>query len=181
MSLVDRAERRRLASIAMGQVGVREEGGNNCGPKVREYQSATWLEPAAWPWCAAFVDWCVREWVRPMGKDLLFGKESAEAWRPKTAGAFDLLNWATMKGMKILPPLADIEAGDIVIYDMSHCGIVTADQYREKLTGRFTKTFEAVEGNTGSAGGRDANTGDGVFLKVRPRLMVRNFIRLTRE
>lgn len=181
MSLVDRAERRRLATIAMSQVGVREEGGNNCGPKVREYQSATWLEPAAWPWCTAFLVWCVREWIKPLPKnDLLFGRETGDAWRPKTAGAFDLLNWAKIKGMKILPPRADIEAGDLVVYDMSHCGVVTADQYHERLTERATKTFEAVEGNTGPAGGRDANTGDGVFLKVRPRLMVRNFIRLTR-
>lgn len=160
---------------------MREEGGNNCGLKVREYQSATWLEPAAWPWCAAFVDWCVRAWVYPMRTAPLFGPETGEGWRPKTAGAFDLLNWAKLKGMTVLPPLADIEAGDIVVYEMSHCGIVMVDQSRERLTGKLTKTFEAVEGNTGPSGGRDAHTGDGVFLKVRPRSAVRGFIRLERK
>lgn len=181
MSLADRVERCRLAAIAMHEVGVREEGGNNCGPRIREYQGATWLEPAAWPWCAAFVDWCVRAWVYPMkAEDPLFGRETAEGWRPKTAGAFDLVNWANLKGMKVMPPSANIEAGDIVIYKMSHCGIVTADQYRERLTGRLTKTFEAAEGNTGPEGLRDANTGDGVFLKVRARSLVRNFVRLVR-
>lgn len=179
MSLADRAERRRLATIAMGQVGVREEGGNNCGPKVREYQSATWLEPAAWPWCAAFVDWCVRAWVYPITRDPLFGKEEVKGWLPRTAGAFDLLNWAELKGMRILSKLDDVEAGDIVIYDMSHCGIVTADQARKRLT-VSRSAIEAVEGNTGPAGGRDANAGDGVFLKMRSRLLVRNFIRLER-
>ena len=41
----------KLVEIALSQVGVKEVGGNNKGAKIREYQSATNLTPAAWPWC----------------------------------------------------------------------------------------------------------------------------------
>jgi len=41
----------KLANIAMSQIGVKEVGGNNKGAKIREYQAATNLKPAAWPWC----------------------------------------------------------------------------------------------------------------------------------
>lgn len=38
-----------LVQIALAEVGTREEGGNNCGKDIREYQAATWLEPGPWP------------------------------------------------------------------------------------------------------------------------------------
>lgn len=41
----------KLIAIASAEVGVREEGGNNRGERIREYQSATDLNPGAWPWC----------------------------------------------------------------------------------------------------------------------------------
>ena len=53
-----------LVKIALSQVGVKESGGNNNGPEVRKYQSATELKPASWPWCAAFTGWIIREWLK---------------------------------------------------------------------------------------------------------------------
>ena len=38
-----------LAQIAAKEVGVREVGGNNNGERIRDYQVATDLAPAAWP------------------------------------------------------------------------------------------------------------------------------------
>ncbi len=63
----------KLIAIAESQVGVREIGGNNRGDKIREYQTATDLAPGAWPWCAAFTDWCIKEWLedRIRSHDLL--------------------------------------------------------------------------------------------------------------
>jgi len=169
---LDRSE---IARIALSQDGVREVGGNNQGPQVVEYQAATWLAPAAWPWCAAFVDWCIREWLRKVDHfDPLFGGMSPEAWRPKTAGATDLERWARERRLVILPRTAPTQAGDIVIFAFSHCGIVTSDHPRA------TALLRTVEGNTGPAGLRDAESGDGVFQKKRPRTVVRSLIRLER-
>lgn len=39
------ALRTRLVSIAAGQLGVREEHGENRGEQIEEYQRATWLTP----------------------------------------------------------------------------------------------------------------------------------------
>jgi hypothetical protein len=53
-----------LVDLALAEVGVREEGCNNRGPRICEYQAATWLKPAPWPWCAAFICWLIREWLK---------------------------------------------------------------------------------------------------------------------
>lgn len=159
-----------LADIALKEVGTREEGGNNCGPKVREYQGATWLKPGPWPWCAAFVCWCVRQWVKQVGpKDPIFGRWAADAWRPQTAGAFDLENWAKDRKLPVLGPKSEAHPGDIVVFDMSHCGIVVGDHAANSLF------IDTVEGNTGSQSQRD---GDGVWRKKRSRVMVRSIIRI---
>ena len=59
-----------------------------------------------------------------------------------------------------------LHTGDIMVFDMSHIGIVFDDY------GTRVKTIEA---NTGATGGRD---GDGIFEKDRPREIARDFIRL---
>lgn len=162
-----------IAAIALKEVGVQEVGGNNCGPRVREYQAATWLKPDPWPWCAAFVCWVIREWVKQIGpKDPIFGRWAIEAWRPRTAGAYDFENWAKERKLAVLPPKAEAHPGDIVVFDMSHCGIVVGDHAANSL---FVDT---VEGNTGPAGLRDSNTGDGVWRKKRSRTMIRSLIRI---
>ena len=67
----------KLADVAMSQVGVREVGGNNRGAKIRTYQAASNLAPGAWPWCAAFADWCVQQWLAyPEAKKWLSLKSS---------------------------------------------------------------------------------------------------------
>ena len=168
--MATKAEREELAFIALEEVGVQEEGGNNCGPRVRMYQAATWLKPAAWPWCAAFVDWCVMMWL-PLLPEA--SPETKKGWRPQTAGAVGLERWAKSKGLKVLKRDAAVESGDIVVFDMSHCGIAVSDCAK----GAPIKT---VEGNTGSAGKRDSETGDGVWKKTRDRALVRSIIRLER-
>ena len=76
-----------LVKIALSQVGVKESGGNNNGPEVRKYQSATELKPASWPWCAAFTGWIIREWLKDKENTEWLGLKTLtpEQWRPKTA------------------------------------------------------------------------------------------------
>jgi hypothetical protein len=162
-----------LVGIAEGEVGVREEGGNNRGGRIRVYQAATWLQPDPWPWCAAFVCWCVREWLRHPGVSHQLGIQDVEKWRPKTAGAFDFARWAREKGLRILPEQAEVKAGDLVIFDFSHIGIVV----NGALSG--SQFIETVEGNTNGKGERDSESGDGVWRKKRARHLAKQFIRLT--
>lgn len=153
----------KLAEIAIRQVGKLEQGGNNLGYDVVKYQGATNLDPGPWPWCAAFVCWCIREWTLNRTID----------WRrPVTAAAFGFEKWARDNGLILLPEQAACEPGDVVIYDMSHCGIIVA------AADQGSKLIEAVEGNTGVTGARDSNLGDGVYRKRRPRPMVRSFVRI---
>jgi hypothetical protein len=91
-----------------------------------------------------------------------------EKWRPKTAAAFGLEDWAKKNGLLVLTDSLknQLRTGDLMIFDMSHAGIVVNDE--------GTKVF-TTEGNTGPAGGRE---GDGVWEKVRQRSEARSFIRL---
>ena len=162
-----------LTEIAQSQVGVKEVGGNNRGPKIRQYQSATNLAPAVWPWCAALVDWCVLQWLKnPSAVSWLnLQRTSPESWRPKTASAFGLLKWARDRPhtVTILSESETPRQGDIVVFDFSHCGIVT---------GSKGKTIFTVEGNTNGRGERDSVSGDGVWAKIRPVSLVRNYLRI---
>ena len=162
-----------LAQIAAEQIGVREEGGNNNGRKIRDYQKATDLKPASWPWCAAFVDWCIAEWLdRPGVRDWLNLQASTpEEWRPKTALAYGFLGWAKArpKTTIILHDRELARPGDLVVFDFSHVGIVESDSGHQLIT---------IEGNTNGRGERDSESGDGVWRKARQKTIARNFIRI---
>lgn len=161
-----------LAHIAASQVGVRESS-RNAGDKVRAYQLATTLKPARWAWCAAFVCWCVREWLAiPAAAGWLgLRHRTPDSWRPKTARAFGFRDWARGRPntTKILPPSAPVEAGDLVIYEFSHVGIALKD---------LGSRIEVVEGNTNNAGSRESLGIDGVFRKVRCRTLVLCLVRI---
>lgn len=154
-----------LARIAEAEIGVREIGGNNRGPRVREYQGATWTEPGVWPWCAAFVCWIIREWMKSPSV-----QQIAKFHRPRTTGAFDFIRWAKDEGLKVLGENERCRRGDIVVFDFSHIGLVTADSERGEI--------ESVDGNTNGKGERDSESGDGVWRKYRPRSDAKAFIRL---
>ncbi|MFZ0615429.1 MAG: CHAP domain-containing protein [Chthoniobacterales bacterium] len=160
----------KLAKIAESQVGVRESG-TNSGGSIRKYQEATSLDPGAWPWCAAFVDWCIAEWLKDDEVIAWLGLKvrTPEAWRPKTALAYGFLGWAKDRPntTEVLMPSAKAQAGDIVMYTFSHVGIVLSDN---------GKTLQTVEGNTNGEGSRE---GDGVYFKTRAKSLVRRYVRIT--
>ena len=162
-----------LVQIAAKEVGTKEQGGNNKGPRIREYQAATWLAPAPWPWCAAFVDWCVMRWLdNYVVRDWLnLTKETAAVFRPQTAGAWDLANWARNHRDRVSILTEDAKAlpGDIIIFDFSHVGIIEADR---------GDNFTTIEGNTNGNGTRDSDSGDGVWRKTRARSLAKNLLRI---
>ena len=140
----------KLVELAKSQVGVEEVDGTNCGEMVNTYKSATNLPPhEAWPWCAAFVCWLVREAIRTDGPYTFA--------RPTTAGAWDLENWSKKQDNSthtLRSPGNDIKAGDIVIFKFSHVGLC--------VRGAEAGRIRTVEGNTDAAGSRE---GGGVFQK----------------
>lgn len=164
----------KLAKIALSQVGVKEEGGNNNGSQIRKYQAATNLKPASWPWCAALTSWVTREWLKdPEAIEWLGLKVmTPEQWRPKTAAAFGYISWAKERPAttKVFSNKAKPHVGDFAIFDFSHIGIVAKVLSDGK--------FQCVEGNTNGRGTRDSTSGDGVWLKTRSPSLVRNFVRI---
>lgn len=168
------ALRRRLVEIARREVGTMEHPRNsNKGKRIQEYQRATWLDGTGWPYCAAFVCWCVREW----GKDqavrdaLKLTKAGFEKWRPKTPAAYGLHEWGRQQGLYQIDENANpgeyvLHTADLVTFDFSHCGILETDEAGRIFT---------IEGNTDAGGSRE---GGGVYAKTRARSAARRFIRL---
>lgn len=175
----------KLIKIVNAEVGVSEDPGkNNSGKKITEYQRATSLAPGAWPWCAAFTAWALREWLRDFSVQEFFGLKDDEVFdfRCRSARAFDWQKWATNKGFKVYVEASDtkapaelVKAGDIIIYNFSHIGIAVADQPTLK------DRVQVVEGNTNKAGARDSTTGDGVWLKKRNPVEILCIIRMTEK
>lgn len=164
--------RQRLIDIARREVGTTESPpGSNSGARIVQYQRATDLGGTGWPWCAAFVCWCVREWLKDADVRValkLKTPAAAEKWRPKTAAAFGFHTWAEDRGLLVMSDSSSniLHTGDLMTFDMSHIGLVVDD------TG---DTISTIEGNTSTAGSRD---GGGVFAKTRHRSEARHFIRL---
>lgn len=177
MNLISPIEaRKRLMKIVSAEVGTIEHGGNNRGKRVVEYQRATWLKPGPWPWCAAFVCWCILQWLDDeevcAALGIKYNDAAIEKWRPQTAGAFDFERWARSKGLQVLDETAEVRAGDLVVFDFSHIGFVAEDAHTRTLI------IHTTEGNTNGKGLRDSLSGDGVWPKDRERQLARTFIRL---
>lgn len=157
-----------LVQVASAEIGVQEVNGTNCGPRVDEYKAATWLNPkVGWPWCAAFVCWCVREAMTLTGV-----KETKTFKRPRTAGAWDFENWSlaqdgTTNTKK--PHRGDILPGDIVIFTFSHIGIATSSPDKNG-------NVRTIEGNSNKAGSRE---GGSVVVQKRHLSKIRSRIRIT--
>ena len=133
-----------IARIALAEVGVEEKPrGSNRGPRVDEYQAATWLERHQWgAWCAAFICWVLREAMIADGRKFTFK-------RPKTAGARDFRRWSLEQDASTRTkdkPGADIQPWDILIFNFPHIAfaVTKPDKYG---------FVETVEGNTNEEGG----------------------------
>lgn len=161
-----------IVKIASAEIGTEEVKGSNCGPRVNQYKAATNLDPKeAWPWCAAFVCWVVREALKATGV-----KETATFKRPTTAGALDLENWSLRQDdstqTRVPPRKADLLPGDIITFKFQtggHTGFAVSAPDKNG-------DFYSVEGNTDQAGSRE---GGGVFRKRRNVSQLHGRIRFT--
>lgn len=152
-----------IATTAEAEIGVRETRKNG-SDRISTYQSCTWLPVGPWPWCAAFVDFCIARAVDE------FGIVTFKI--PKTAAAWDFENWCrsvdnTVKLKKTKPGIQSVSRGDVVIFTFSHVGIATSGT-------NMAGMVSTVEGNTNSQGSRE---GDGVYRKVRHISKIRSIIK----
>lgn len=174
------AIRQQLVEIARRDVGKVEQTPNRA-PWIQRYWEATNAQslysvtnPAYRgrpPYCAAAVCYWVREWL--LRKEVLDALKmtaaQAERWRCKSPAAFGWLDWAKKAGLEILSdrPTERLRVGDIMVFDISHIGIVKDDDDANNVW--------TIEANTGNGSVRD---GDGCFERVRTRSAARAFIRL---
>lgn len=156
-----------ILALAAKEVGTEEIDGTNCGPRVNEYKAATNLPPQdAWPWCAAFVCWLVREAMNACGI-----KETAKFKRPTTASAWGFEAWSLAQDNTTQTRRlhhGDIEAGDIVIFTFTHIGIATGPPINGMVP--------TIEGNTDGSGSRE---GGAVLRKSRRVEQIKCRIRFT--
>lgn len=141
-----------LVQIALSQVGVHEEGGNNSGPIVEMYQRVIGKAEKE-PWCVSFVQWCVRQVdEKYKSETILFPTESSQLLWSKTPHV-----------ARVTQP----ELGCVVVWtkykgdtplSIGHVGIV-----KEIIHDGYMLT---VEGNT-SPGDGIQREGDGVYVKRR--------------
>ena len=171
-----------LAAIAEEQLGLQEDPrGSNRGAALQKFFEADNLtipnpEPGTlnpkpqitdgYPWCAAFVSWCVQEWERRVQSSGF--RVGAQFIAPRLAAVAQFPDWARENNCLISKPWTAgwPLRGDIVIFNFSHCGIVA------EITGRH---FSSVEGNTNKDGGPE---GYKVASKLRDYSQVSRFIRL---
>lgn len=168
--------RKLLIDIARAEVGTREEGTSNSGPRVRQYQAATSLGGTGWPWCAALVCWCIRKWIQipdvAAAIKSRYNVTDLERWRPKTAAAFGFHEWAEDHGALMFDDSGKttLHTGDIMTFDISHVGLVVNDDRNNIFT---------IEGNTsGPARAGSQRDGGGVWERVRQLHEARRFVRI---
>jgi hypothetical protein len=173
--------RQLLFTIASKDVGQKEQS-HNRAPWIAKYWPATSL-PDLYsmgssyrgrpPYCAAAVSYWVAQWLKIPGVLALLGMtpKQADVWRCKSPSAFGWLQWATSKRLTVLSdsPSNKLMVGDIMVFDMSHIGIVVSAPFNG------TQILTTIEANTGPSGSRD---GDGCWQKYRQRSLARGFIRL---
>lgn len=146
----------RVISIARSQIGFSEEPkGSNRGKHVEKYLASIGL-PGGYPWCMAFVYWCVQQAC----------KEIAIA-NPlkKTGGVLDQWRSVDVKIKSSSPTPGDVF---IMIFasGTGHTGFV------EKVDGDWVYT---IEGNTNDEGSRE---GYEVARRKRPLSSIKGFIKL---
>ncbi len=188
-----------LALIAEKELGLREEPrGSNRGDFLKKFFEADDLKVAGqtdgYPWCAAFVSWCIQQWLDKLCEGGLRIQGFAA---PRTARAFELEKWGAENGCLVFRPERNFppERGDLAIYAFSHCGIVALPILHKIAPDKSLRhddpqpvsgDFAAVEGNTYEEDFRSQKSGDtsrdaeGYMVALRSRSLkhVRCFVRL---
>lgn len=153
-----------LAAVALGFLagevdhGVREEGGNNRGPRIRQYAAnAEPPMPDGLAWCALAVQYAADKAAAVLEVPNPLDAVKLEAL---VQSYFDLLH-----GDEVAP--ADARPGDLVLYKFARDGKPAETWNHVGLLARAPGrglTFTALEGNTSDENQRD---GDAVARKRR--------------
>ena len=159
-----------LLRIAEAELGVSDQPPNSGrGPRVQVYQSVCRLaasEATGWPWCSAYVCWCLGQFIARHPGQLA---QSIETDPPREASVYGLEAWARRKNLPFSDdrdnPILPLP-GDLVFYRFSHVEIV-----RRVLDDHF----EAIGGNTNDHGSRN---GGHVAIRQRSYQVARAFARL---
>jgi hypothetical protein len=130
-------QRAKLIAIAISQVGVREQTGQNDGQAVTTYLNYVQLKKGN-PWCAAFVSW-------------VFGQAGFTSPKTGWSPALFPLNKQTLN----VQPATVFGIYFPMQKRIAHVGLV------QQISGNYLLT---IEGNTNDKGSR---AGDGVYRKRR--------------
>jgi hypothetical protein len=145
--------------IALTQEGICEEPKNsNSGPVVNQYLKSVGLGKG-YPWCMAFVYWCVGK-----AANMLEVKNPLQ----KTGGV--MLQYSTCNLRKLPKTSKAIKPGDIFIMEFGHGTGHTGFVVSIKNNLVYT-----IEGNTNDDGSRE---GYEVALRQRPLSSFKGFIQL---
>ena len=145
--------------IALTHEGISEEPkGSNSGPVVNQYLKSVGLGKG-YPWCMAFVYWCVNEAAK-----MLEIKNPLQ----KTGGV--MLQYNTTRLRKLPKTSRGIQPGDIFIMEFGHGTGHTG--FVVKIEGSVVHT---IEGNTNDDGSRE---GYEVAKRKRPISSFKGFIQL---
>lgn len=135
--------------IAKGEIGISESPPNSNKIKYNTWFYGKSVSGKSYPWCMAFVQWCYNQ----AGRTLPY----------KTASCNALLKWVKKNKPEWI--FERPAAGDIVIYNFGHTGILEMSD---------SVAVTVIEGNT--AVGNDTNGGS-VMRRVRTIASVKAFIR----
>lgn len=149
--IVAKAPQQKVIELARSQIGVTENPKNSNKQKYGQWYGANGAK-----WCVIFVDWVFNFAGEPLPY--------------KTASCGALHAWYQANRTEQLHSTP--EAGDIVLYDWGHCGIVTE-------VGKTT--IKAVEGNTSATIVGSQDNGGGVYERTRDRSKVTVYIRPYKE
>ena len=139
----------RLGKVFAAEVGVAEQGCDNCGPRVETYLKASGNHRGEY-WCGAFVCWCYKQ----VGLQCPAGAGAARNWFPApkiiyTRGSLP----------KQVPKM-----GDCVGYYYANLGRIGHVGFVEKWGDDYVIT---VEGNTGRFSSDVSRNGGGVHRMRR--------------
>lgn len=134
-----------VVKIALAELGVKEEGKANWGPKVKEYLAAADVTvPAAW--CAGYVNWVFEKAAEVTGTTSPLEKVPLQAYVQSYVNHGKANGWVVKD--------TEARAGDLIcvwsssLQRYAHIGIVTG----WSVDGRRIAT---VEGNTNDEGSRE--------------------------
>jgi hypothetical protein len=145
------------------QIGVHEEGGENLGGKICEWQQDIFPEGGVgWPYCGAFVGYALKH----HGHTPVVGSRIISVWKIQEDGAL------RRNGMARLVAFEDRKPGDLAIVDTKEAGLYNH-------VGLYVGNGETVEGNTSPDKAHDSNEGEGVYPKTRDRSQFSAFVRPT--